>query len=129
MASTNPTRRPILIAETNFVTARLLLASLQAAGHPAVVARSGDEVLKFIDKYRPELLVLNMNLGRPSGLELLRTLHQRDSMIKVLAATGAGQAEMKAAASSLGVKAFFEFPFVPADFARRVAEMLSGPPA
>jgi len=128
MASTNPNRRPVLIAESNFVTARLLLASLQAAGHVAVVARSGDEVLKLIDKHKPDLLVLNMNLGRPSGLELLRTLHQRDSMLKVLAATGAGQAEMKASASSLGVHDFFEFPFSPPDLARRVTEMISGTP-
>lgn len=118
-------KRPVIIGENNFLTGRLLVASLQVAGHPAIVARDGDEVIKLLDQYRPELLMLNMNLGRPSGLELLRILHQKNGSLKILATSAPGQAEMRAAAASLGVSAFFEIPFLPEEI-RESVRMLVG---
>lgn len=125
MNTSNGKKRPIVIGESNFLTGRLLVASLQTAGHPAVVGRDGDDVLKLLDMYRPEILILNMNLSRPSGLELLRVLHQRNATVKILATTAPGQAEMRAAAASLGVAAFFEIPFLP-DEIRETVERLNG---
>lgn len=116
--------KPIVVAESNFLTGRLIVSSLQAGGHPAVVGRDGDDVLKLLEMYQPDLLVLDMNLGRPNGLELLRTLHQRQVNLKILAATAPGQAELRAAAGSLGVKDFFDFPFSPEELNQRVALMI-----
>lgn len=116
--------KPIVVAESNFLTGRLILSALQSAGHSAVVARSGDEVLRLIDQHQPEVLVLNMNLARPSGLELLRTLQQRQVKVKILAATAVGQAELKASAGTLGVSGFFEFPFSPTELSERVGQLI-----
>jgi|GEM_PF-3432536 len=120
------TQSPIVIAEDNFVTARLLASSLQAAGRTTVIARDGDEVVALIKKHSPDLLLLNMNLTRPSGVELLRTLQLHQSRMRVLALTTPGQADVRSAASSLGVAGFFEVPFYPAELGERVRILLGG---
>lgn len=125
----NQKKRPIVIGESNFLTGRLLVSSLQMAGHPAVVGRDGDDVLKLLDMYRPHILILNLNLSRPSGLELLRLLHQKNATVKILATTAPGQAELRAAAASLGVAAFFEIPFLPEEIQQSVTRLNGGPDA
>lgn len=115
---------PIVIAEDNFVTARLLASSLQAEGCTTVIARDGDEAVALINKHNPDLLLLNLNLSRPSGVELLRTLQLHRSRLRVIAVTTPGQADMKSVASSLGVSAFFEVPFHPAELLQQVRLVL-----
>jgi DNA-binding response OmpR family regulator len=117
-------RRPIVVAESNFLTGRLLVASLQAGGRPAVVGRDGDSVLRLLETHAPELLILNMNLARPNGIELLRTIRQRKQNVRILAATAPGQAEVRAAAGALGVSDFMEFPFAPAELNDQVGRLL-----
>lgn len=123
---TRPKPRRVVIGESNFLTGRLLLATLQAAGLPGVVGRDGDGILRLLQMHNPALLVLNMNLSRPSGLELLRVLRQKHAKVRILAVTAPGQAELKAAASSLGVAAFFEFPFAPDELTRQIESLLGG---
>ena len=119
----NNAARPVVIAESNFLTARLIAATLQATGHTTVIGRFGDEVLRLIQRHDPTVMVLNMTLARPSGLEFLRMLQQRQVRLQILAAVAAGQPELRAAASSLGVQDFFELPFSPEDLAARVSRM------
>ncbi len=114
---------PVVVAESNFLTARLFAATLQRSGHAVVIGRFGDEVIRLIERHQSRVVVLNMNLGRPSGLELLRMFQQRNLKIQVLAAIGLGQSELRAAASSLGVHSFFEIPFSPEQLASRVNEL------
>ena len=115
---------PIVIAEDNFVTARLLASSLQAEGRSTVIARDGDEAVALINKHNPDLLLLNLNLSRPSGVELLRTLQLHSSRLRVIALTTPGQADMKSVAKSLGVTGFFEVPFYPAELGKQVRLVL-----
>lgn len=119
-----PTKKvPVIIAESNFLTARLLSATLQGAGYPTAVARFGDEVLSLVEKHHADLLVIDMNLARPSGLELLRSLQQKGITLTILAGLTPGQSELRAAAAPLGVSEFFELPFLPQELAGRVAAL------
>jgi DNA-binding response OmpR family regulator len=117
--------RTVVVAEDNFVTARLVIASLQQAGHAAVAARDGDEILRVIEKHRPGLIVLNMNLTRPSGSEVLRVLKSRGATTRVVAMTSAGQADLRIAALSLGADALVQTPFYPAELAEQVRRLLA----
>jgi len=114
---------PVVVAESNFLTARLFAATLQGSGRPVVIGRFGDEVIRLIERHQARVVVLSMNLARPSGLELLRMMQQRGLNIRVLAAIGLGQSELKAAAGALGVGSFFELPFSPESLVARVAEL------
>lgn len=119
------TRPTVIVGESNFVTARLLLASLQAGGWTAVAGTTGEDVVSLIDRHASNVLVLNLNLMQPSGIELLRILQTR--RLKILAVTNPGQADMRPVASSLGVAGFFELPFVPAELTTQLRNLVEQP--
>ena len=83
---------------------------------------TGEDVVSLIEKHATDVLVLNLNLIQPSGIELLRTLQSR--RLKILAATTSGQADLRPVASSLGVSGFFELPFVPSEFTTQLQDLL-----
>ncbi len=66
----------ILIIEDDFLKARLLVASLQThlGSRQIFVARDGDQAFSIIREHDPDVILLNMNLSRPSGVEFLRLL-------------------------------------------------------
>ena len=115
---------PVVIAESDYLVGRLFIASLQAAGQVAAIGEDGEAVLKLIEKHSPSVVVVNMNLSRPNGLELLRSLYHTNKDLKILSITSPGQSEMKAAANAMGVDGFLELPFAPAEFAQRVKQIL-----
>lgn len=113
----------VVVAESNFLTARLFAATLQGGGLSVAIGRFGDEVIRLIERHQARVLLLNLNLARPSGLELLRTIRQKGLKVRILAVVGLGQSELKASASALGVQSFFEIPFVPEQLLARVSEL------
>jgi chemosensory pili system protein ChpA (sensor histidine kinase/response regulator) len=114
---------PVVIAEDNFLTSHLLVAALEKAGYLPSAGRDGDQVSRLLDKSGAKLLVLNLNLLRPSGMEYLRVLRPRERGIRVIGFLSPGQADMKPLASSLGVDHFFENPFDPEELIRKVDEL------
>jgi len=116
--------KSILVVEDNFLTARLLEATLESCGYSVVVARSGDEVLDVAREHQPSLILLNMNLSRPSGSEVLRSLGPRRGGVPVISMTVLGQAEVQASASRLGVRHFLELPFDPKVLVHQVQSIL-----
>lgn len=115
--------RVVVVGESSFLTSRLLVAALRRAGQPAVAGRNGEEITALIRKYGPSVVLLNLNLSRPGGLQLLRMIQQEFPQIRVAAATGAGQSDLKLAAAALGVSMFYELPFCPAQLASSIAQL------
>lgn len=112
------------MAESDFLTGTLLIASLEAAGRRALIARDGEAVLELIEAHKPELLVLSMNLARPGGVQMLHTLQQRRLRLNILATTRIGQANLRATARTLGVSAFLQLPFSPDELNLQVEQLL-----
>ena len=119
---------PILVIEDDFLKARLLVASLQTylGTRQVHVARDGDQAFRIIRDYDPNVILLNMNLSRPSGVEFLRLLyHNRSGTngIQIVAMTQRGQGDLKNAASTLGARHFVESPYAPAELSSKIIEI------
>jgi DNA-binding response OmpR family regulator len=119
-----PQQRPIIVGEDNYLTARLIAAALSKSNRTVVVARDGDEVLDLVAKYEPDLLLLNMNISRPNGVQVLREVQDNSPRLQILAFSQSGQAELRQNAQGLGVS-YFETPFHPVELADRVRLMLT----
>jgi DNA-binding NarL/FixJ family response regulator len=54
-----------------------------------VVARclNGRQALEAVERYRPDVLVLDVRMPEMDGIELLRTLHERQTPVKVVLLT------------------------------------------
>ena len=65
----------ILIADDHPIVLEGLVALLEASGH-SVIARcaSGPEVLEALQRLQPDILLLDLNMPAPDGLEIARSL-------------------------------------------------------
>ncbi|MBI2212555.1 MAG: response regulator [Acidobacteria bacterium] len=115
----------VIVAEDNFLTAHLIVATLEKAGYRAIAGRDGDEVSRLIGTHRPRVLIVNLNLSRPSGMELLRTLRKAYAELRAIAFLAPTQADLRAQAAGLGAESFFESPFDPSALVAEV-ERLAG---
>lgn len=84
-----------------------LRAVLQAAGHH-VVGESDDPALALADlrRLRPSALLLDLNLGPHSGLEVLAELQRRKQALPVIVLTMSSQPRDVAEAMRLGASAY-----------------------
>ena len=78
----------VLLADDDRDLVDLLTFSLTRAGMGVVSASDSPAALKLIDTEQPDLAVLDVEMGRWNGFDLLRDLRKR-SDIPVIMLTGA----------------------------------------
>ena len=65
----------ILVVEDEWIVAHHLLRKLQGMGYQAAAVSSGEQALPFIAKYRPDVVVMDINLaGLLDGIETVSRL-------------------------------------------------------
>jgi nitrogen regulation protein NR(I) len=74
-------------------------------------ASSGEEGLKLIPKFKPDLVLMDIRMGGMSGLETLRRIRQMDSKLLVILMTAYGTTQMAIEAMKLGAYDYLLKPF------------------
>jgi CheY-like chemotaxis protein len=80
-----PARSSILLADDDRIDTKAFLRALAKLGaaHSVSVARDGQEAWEMLSGeagLRPDLIVLDINMPRMSGLELLRRIREEDGL-------------------------------------------------
>ena len=65
-------------------------------------AASGEEGLKVIPKFKPDLVLMDIRMGGMNGLETLRRIRQSDPKLLVILMTAYGTTQMAIEAMKLG---------------------------
>lgn len=119
----------ILLVEDDEVDVMMFSRCLDRSGgkHKLNVARDGHEALEKLrrDKDRPQLLVLDLNMPRVSGLELLRHIRNDQSLqnLPVFVMTTSDREEDKIEAFRYNVAGYILKPVEPEDFMEVVRAM------
>src|ERR1043166_8392521 len=74
-------------------------------------ASSGEEGLKLIPKFKPDLVIMDVRMGGITGLETLRRIRQMDSRLLVILMTAYGTAQTAIEAMKLGAYDYLLKPF------------------
>src|SRR6266576_1855082 len=74
-------------------------------------ASSGEEGLKLIPKFKPDLVLMDVRMGGMTGLETLRRLRQMDSKLLVILMTAYGTTQTTIEAMKLGAYDYLLKPF------------------
>ncbi|MEK7706474.1 MAG: sigma-54 dependent transcriptional regulator, partial [Verrucomicrobiota bacterium] len=74
-------------------------------------ASSGEEALKLIPKFKPDLVLMDIRMGGMSGLETLRRIRQMDTKLLVILMTAYGTTQMAIEAMKLGAYDYLLKPF------------------
>jgi len=82
-------RRRILLVDCNEALLLRCSDALQGEGFEVITAHNGFEALNVLRGARPDVLITELNLPHMSGFELLSVVRRRYPQIKVIATSGA----------------------------------------
>jgi two-component system phosphate regulon sensor histidine kinase PhoR len=84
---------------------------LKPHGYVHVAARDGAEGLRLARKERPDLMLLDMNMPKLNGMEVLEALRNEKIQIPVIMMTFHGSETLAVAAFRLGIRDYIVKPF------------------
>lgn len=119
-------KRRILIAEDEESIIASLEFLMRQASHEVRTARDGDEALRLIDEFQPDLVLLDLMLPRRSGLEVCGAIRAsgRRSATRVLMLTAKGGTGEIARGLAAGADDYLVKPFSTRDLVSRVRGLL-----
>jgi PAS domain S-box-containing protein len=86
------TTRRVLVVDDNADAAEMLCMALQHFGHEVLIASDGEQALRLVDDFHPDVAVLDIGLPGMDGYELARRLRARGlDHCLLVAVTGYGQ--------------------------------------
>jgi GAF domain-containing protein/FixJ family two-component response regulator len=113
----------ILIIEDNEDVVTFLTDNiLHPNGYQTLVSTDGQDGLRRALEESPDLILLDLNLPRMTGMEILKVLQKRGSDIPVILMTFYGSEEIAVEAFRMGVKNYIVKPFK----SRQVLEAVEG---
>ena len=111
--------------EPNIVLSLEFLMKQQ--GYETRVARDGEEALAEVERFRPDLVLLDVMLPRRDGFEVCQRLRADGwSDLRILMLTAKGRDVEIEKGLALGADGYVTKPFSTAELVARVAEMLEG---
>jgi len=117
--------KKILIIEDDLLISSLVQFRLKNDGYETLLVKDGNEGIKAIDSYHPDLIITDVMMPFRSGIEIIN--HARHSLphtpIIVLSSLG-GEEQVVLEAFNLGVSDFIPKPFNPKELAIRVKRIL-----
>ena len=88
------------------------------------IAADGGEAIKRIKEQKFDLITLDLNMPKLSGIETLREIRKIDPEIPIIIITGYGTEEDEKEAFLYGVKAFISKPFNTSKIIAAIDEIL-----
>ena len=117
------TQQCILVADDEAPMRKLLSSNLRASGYAVRDAADGTEAMKLIEEHTFALLLLDINMPGPSGVQVLRAV-RRGMELPVLMLSGCGRERDKVEALDMGADDYLTKPFGIAELLARVKALL-----
>lgn len=122
-------KKRILVIEDEHGLADMMKLRLESGGYEVYEAFDGEEGLRAVKSYSPDLIILDLVLPKLSGEEVLRVVKQDDSLkrIPVIVATALSKDMEGAGFASQKADAFFQKPYDFIELMSVVADFLKEP--
>jgi DNA-binding response OmpR family regulator len=114
----------LLIVEDDEAIATGLALNLKLAGRPTSIARDGEDALRQAEDEDFALILLDINLPKKNGLEVLSALRAADNVVPVIVLSARDGEFDKVAALRLGADDYVTKPFALAELLARVDAVL-----
>jgi two-component system alkaline phosphatase synthesis response regulator PhoP len=114
----------ILVVEDDEAIATGLALNLKLAGRATSIARDGDEAITQATETEFSLVLLDINLPKKNGLEVLAALRAADNLVPVIVLSARDGEYDKVAALRLGADDYVTKPFALAELLARIDAVL-----
>lgn len=101
---------PVLIVDDSATIRQRVAGALEQAGFGVVLARDGIEGLERIERDKPALVILDVNMPRLNGLDMLERLDLKATGLPVLLLTTEVQPSLMARAKRAGARGWMVKP-------------------
>jgi PAS domain S-box-containing protein len=121
-------KRRILVVDDTRDSASSMAALLKLLGNEVCTARDGVEAVEAAERFRPELVLMDVGMPRLNGYEATRRIREQQwgqSMV-IIALTGWGQEGDKARSRAAGCDGHLVKPIILSDLETLLAELKSG---
>ena len=110
--------------EANIVAALDYL--LRRSGYEVSIAATGDEALRQVDAFAPDLVLLDVMMPQKSGYEVCRRIRERPewAAVKIVMLSAKGREAEVSKGMSLGADLYVTKPFSNAELVARIRELL-----
>ena len=114
----------ILVVEDDRVLANFMRKGLQAEQYAVDVVGDGESATTFAKDFPYSLIILDLNLPKLNGTEVLKVLRSRKNPVAVLVLTGRSAVEDRVNVLDLGADDYLVKPFSFAELSARVRALL-----
>src|SRR4030043_2075632 len=116
-------RNKILLVEDEPKVCELIKAYLVKDGDDVVIAGDGKTAIEQAQLYKPDLILLDLNLPELDGLEVCRTI-RKQSNVPIIMLTARDEEGDKVVGLEIGAEDYVTKPFSPREMAARVSAVL-----
>jgi len=111
--------------EANIVAALEFL--LRRGGYEVMAAQNGEEALRRVESFAPDLVLLDVMMPRISGYEVCRRMRERADWkhIKIIMVSAKGREAEVSKGVSLGADLYVTKPFSSTELVAKVGELLA----
>lgn len=102
----------VLVVDNEKIFASTLASHLRLSKIEVACAYSGEEALSSVLKFQPDVMVLDLWMGKVGGLEVLKRVKASNPEIEIIVLTGIGSFDAAIACMQLGA---FDYLIKPVD--------------
>jgi DNA-binding response OmpR family regulator len=114
----------ILVVDDDLELLRLIAFALRQAGYLVVEAQDGPSAINAFERERPDLAILDVNMPRLNGFEVLKRIRAGGSSTPVMMLTVRSAEEDQVRGLDLGADDYLAKPFSPRTLLARVRALL-----
>lgn len=118
-------KRKILLLDDEAIVAERVKSSLAKSGFYVDSFTSSREALDYLNKKKYDILITDLKMSSPDGLEVLKTAKQIQPDIKAVVITGFATNQTAETAKQIGADEFIAKPFKLRNL-KKIIELISG---
>ncbi len=118
----------VLIVEDENQVARLIELELSYEGYQVDIAKTGKEALEKIEKFKPDLIILDWMLPEIDGLEVTRRIRSEGNDVPVIVLTGKDALSDKVTSLDSGADDYLTKPFATEELLARIRAVIRRKP-
>ena len=107
---TDSARRRVLIVDDDAVLSGALAEALENDGFQTACSGDGQNAMRLVEGFRPHVMLLDIWVSGVNGIEILRSLRDKDFKCRVIVFSGHGTIAMAVRAIQLGAFDYIEKP-------------------
>ena len=105
----------ILIVEDEILQAEMVAGMLKGWGHETISAGDGRKALEAVERFAPELILLDVFLPDASAVELIPQIKSVQPEARIITLTGQSSRELERRLRELGITYYMAKPFQAAE--------------